>query len=68
MHVTLRSYTFLTGILFAIIGLAHAVRLYYGWVISIDGTVMPEWVSWVFIIVTVGIAWEAMKLSKGKAK
>ncbi|OHB24819.1 MAG: hypothetical protein A2542_03020 [Parcubacteria group bacterium RIFOXYD2_FULL_52_8] len=66
MHVTLRSYAFLTGILFALIGLAHAVKLYYGWVITIDGAVLPDWTSWVFIIVCVLIAWEAVKLSKGK--
>ncbi len=66
MHVTLRSYTFLTGILFALIGLAHAVKLYYGWNIVIDETPVPDWVSWIFIVVTVAIAWEAMKLSGHK--
>ena len=65
MHVTLRSYTFLTGMLFAIIALAHLVRLYYGWEILIDGDSVDSWVSWVFIVVCALIAWEAMKLSKG---
>ena len=65
MHVTLRSYTFLTGILFSLIGLAHAVRLYYDWNIQIGEWSIPTGASWAILILMVLIAWEAMKLSKG---
>ena len=66
MHVTLRSYTFLTGIPFALIAWAHLVRLYYGWEIRVNGAMIDPWMSWAFVVIGALIAWEAMKLSKGK--
>ena len=68
MHVTLRSYAFLSGILFAMIALVHAVRLYYGWEAIINGWVIPMWVCWTVVIIGVLIAWEAVKLSGYKGR
>ena len=44
--MTQRTFSLVTAVLFSLVALLHAVRLLRGWQVTIDGTVMPVWISW----------------------
>jgi hypothetical protein len=35
------------GVIFLIIALLHAVRIFYGWEVVLGGLKVPTWVSWI---------------------
>jgi hypothetical protein len=46
-------------VLFALMALVHLSRLFYGWEVTMNGTVVPKWVSWPGLVIT---AWLALML------
>jgi hypothetical protein len=44
--MTQRSFSLITAVLFFLIALLHAVRLLRGWQVTIEGAVVPIWISW----------------------
>lgn len=51
-----KPFTTLTVAILAIVAIAHALRLVFGWSIAIAGTDVPAWVSIVALIVSAGLA------------
>jgi uncharacterized membrane protein len=45
-------YSVVTAIVFAFVAFAHVWRLMNGIAVSVAGTPVPDWVSWVGLIVT----------------
>ena len=43
----MRTYIQVTGVIFAIVALAHAVRLLMDWPAQVAGWVVPDWISYV---------------------
>ena len=43
----MRTYIQITGVVFAIVALAHLVRLLLDWPAQVAGWVIPIWISWV---------------------
>jgi hypothetical protein len=65
--MTQRSFFLITSILFLLIALLHAIRLLQGWQVTIGGTVVPLWVSWIGLAISGFLAYEGFLLaSSGK--
>ena len=47
----MRTYIQITGVVFAIVALAHVVRLVLDWPVQMAGWVVPIWISWIGILV-----------------
>jgi hypothetical protein len=41
---------------FALVALLHILRLIFGWEVTIQGSVVPLWVSWLGVVVAGGLA------------
>jgi hypothetical protein len=51
-----KTYFLVTGIIFALVALAHALRIYMEWPVLITGWSVPKSVSWIGLIVSGSIA------------
>lgn len=66
MNMTAKNYFQVTGVLFAVIGLMHVLRLLFGWDAQIGGFVVPVWLSVVALVVAAYLAWNAFQLGQKK--
>ncbi len=48
--------------IFLIIALLHAVRIFYGWEAVIGGLVAPKWVSWIALAISAYLAYAGFSL------
>ncbi len=51
-----KPFTAVAVILFALIALVHLLRLLLGWEVTVNGTVVPKWVSVPGFVITAGLA------------
>jgi hypothetical protein len=51
-----------TGIIFAVVALLQALRLYMAWPVVIAGWSAPMWVSWIAVVVAGGLSYFAWTL------
>ena len=56
------AYYLISGTLFAVVALAHLLRLVFDWPILVDGTDIPLWVSWFGLAVPGALAVWAFSL------
>ena len=63
--VTAKLYLIISGILFAMVAVAHLARLLFGWTILVDTEIVPMWVSWVGFLVPGGLSVWAFRLASG---
>ena len=66
--MTQRTFSLVTAVLFFLIAMLHAVRLLRGWQVTIEGTVVPIWVSWIGLAIAVYLANQGFRLAKAKTK
>lgn len=52
-----RTYARLTGVIFLIIAVLHALRILYRWGAVIGGWMVPMWLSWAALVVAGYLAW-----------
>jgi hypothetical protein len=57
-----KTYFLVAGIIFALVALAHALRIYMDWPVVIADWSVPKSVSWIALIVAGGIALLAFRL------
>ena len=62
--MTQRTFSIVTAVLFFLIALLHAVRLVRGWQVTIEGAVVPIWISWVGLAVAAYLAYEGFRLAR----
>lgn len=60
------DYQTLTATLFAAIGLAHLLRLLFGWEVFIDEWQVPLWLSAIVVIVAGYIVYAALQMNPKK--
>lgn len=60
----MRLFILTTGALFLLIAVGHALRLLFRWQVTIDGRLIPMWVSWVGIAIAAFLAYEGFRLSR----
>jgi hypothetical protein len=66
--MTQRTFSLVTAVLFSQVALLHAVRLLRGWQLTIEGAVMPVWISWIGLGVAASLAYQGFLLSKTRTK
>ncbi|OGY57639.1 MAG: hypothetical protein A3C03_00325 [Candidatus Colwellbacteria bacterium RIFCSPHIGHO2_02_FULL_45_17] len=59
-----KNYFVLSGTIFAIVFLLHALRLLNAWDVVIGSWQVPVWVSWFGVVVAGVLAWSAFKRNK----
>ena len=59
-----KNYFALSGTVFAIVFVAHFLRLINAWEANIGGWDVPMWVSWLAVALTGYLVWKAHKLKK----
>ena len=52
------------GVVFALAGVLHLFRLIYGWELTIDGWVIPKFISIIVTAITLYLALQAFKHDK----
>jgi hypothetical protein len=58
------SYARLAAVIFAIIALLQLLRAVAGWPVTIGGSEMPIWPSWVAFVVAAVLAWLGFSASR----
>jgi hypothetical protein len=53
-----------TAVLFLLIALLHAIRLLRGWHVTIEGIVVPIWISWIALVIAAYLAYEGFRLAR----
>lgn len=62
--MTQRTFSLATAVLFPVIALLHAVRLLRGWQVTIEGAVVPLWVSWIGLVIAAYLAYQGFRLAR----
>jgi len=59
------KYAFVSGTIFGVVAVLQAVRALYQWPVSIGGTEIPVWGSWVAVVVAGSLcAWAFQSVRK----
>ena len=66
--MTQGTFSLITGIIFSLVALLHAVRLFYGWHVTIENLVVPIWISWMGLVITGYLAYEGFRLARMQTK
>jgi hypothetical protein len=61
--MTQRTFSLVTAGIFSLIALLHAVRLLRGWQLTIEGTIVPIWISWIGLVIAAYLAYEGFRLA-----
>ena len=60
-----KPFTILAVLVFALVALLHLFRLVFGWEVTLNGAVVPTWVSIAGLLIAGGLAaglwWESRK-------
>ena len=60
--MSLKTFLLLASIIFAIVALAHLLRVFMGWPIIIDNWTVPMWLSWIALAVAGGLSYFGFSL------
>ena len=66
--MTQRIFSLVTAVLFFLIALLHAVRLLRAWQVTIEGAVVPIWISWIGLAIAAYLTYEGFRLARTKTK
>lgn len=64
--MTQRTFSLFTAVVFSLISLGHALRLVRGWQVTIDGAVVPVWLSWLGLVIAAYLAYQGFRLTRTK--
>jgi hypothetical protein len=62
--MTAKGYSQLVAVIFAAVALLQLIRAIAGWPVTIGGTVLPLWPSWIAFVVAAGLAWLGFKAAR----
>jgi uncharacterized membrane protein len=62
--MTQRTYSLVTAVLFLLIALLHSLRLFRAWQVTIEGAVVPLWVSWIGLVIAAYLAYQGFRLAR----
>ena len=62
--MTAKNYARLVAAIFAILALLQLARAFYGWQITLNGSTVPVWPSWIACGVAVILAWLGFTASR----
>jgi len=59
-----KNFNSTVGVIFLIVAIVHASRLYWSLNVQFGATMIPQWASWVAVIVAGTLAYQGLKLGK----
>lgn len=59
-----RAFSVTAGIIFFIIALGHAVRIFYQWEVVLGSLVVPKWVSWIALVIFAYLSYAGLRLGR----
>lgn len=59
-----KTFLAVVGVIFSLIGVLHILRAVLGWEAAIAGWNVPMWLSWLAIVVSAVLAYNAFTLRK----
>jgi hypothetical protein len=57
-----KTFILIAGVIFAIVALAHLLRILMGWPIEIDNWTVPMWLSWIALVIAGGLSYFGLSL------
>jgi hypothetical protein len=57
-----KTFVLIAGVIFAIVALAHLLRILMGWPIEIDNWTVPMWLSWIALVIAGGLSYSGLSL------
>ena len=61
--MTQRTFFLITSILFLLIALLRAVRLLFGWHVTVESIVVPVWISWIWLAIAGYLGYQGFRLA-----
>lgn len=58
-----KTFTIMTGAIFALVALLHVLRILMEWPAMIGGWTVPMWVSWIGLVVAGGLSYFGLSLA-----
>ncbi|OLD17937.1 MAG: hypothetical protein AUI85_05800 [Acidobacteriales bacterium 13_1_40CM_3_55_5] len=62
--MTPRIFSLIASAVFLLIALGHALRLLFGWHITVGNIVVPVWMSWIGLAIAGYLAYQGFRLSR----
>lgn len=62
--MSIQQYLLISGVLFALVSIAHLLRVVFGLSVYVDATAVPMAVSWIGFIVPGALAFWAFRLNR----
>jgi hypothetical protein len=59
-----KTFSLIATTVFLVVGLMHALRLFFGWHAEVNGWIVPLWVSWVGLVFALYLASEGIGLAR----
>jgi hypothetical protein len=57
-----KTFVLITGVIFAIVALAHLLRILMGWPVVIDNWTVPMWVSWIALVIAGALSYFGLSI------
>ena len=57
-----RTFTIIASVIFGAVALLHMLRIFFGWPAVIGGWTVPMWLSWIALVVAVGLSYFGISL------
>jgi len=62
--MTPKLFSLVTAAVFLLIALGHAIRLLFGWHVTVENVVVPVWISWTGLAVATYLAYQGLQSSR----
>ena len=62
--MTPRIFRLIAAAVFLLIALGHAIRLLFGWHVTVENIVVPFWISWMGLAIAGYLAYQGFRLSR----
>jgi hypothetical protein len=62
--MTPRIFCLITAAVFLLIALGHALRLFFGWHVTVESVAVPVWISWIGLAVATYLAYQGFRSSR----
>jgi hypothetical protein len=59
-----KTFSLIATVIFLVVRLMHALRLFFGWHAELNDWVVPMWVSWVGLVIGLYLASEGIGLAR----
>jgi hypothetical protein len=64
LKMTPRIFCLIAAAVFSLIALGHALRVLFGWHVTVESVVVPVWLSWIGLAVATYLAYLGFRASR----